>query len=234
MFALFRRTDETGHTAWLDFSYWEILGLIGWTYLAVCILYVPTRKIRWAPLGWLILFILFNALSLAKWITFGEHLPFYIWPFYTGAFVTITMAGVVTSNIFFREGPSRKLPWAAVFAVVLLVCGTVLLPLGVSKIRATPTWCLYSAGASVLIFTLLYWICDIKRHTRWAAFVKPAGSNTLLTYLLPDLFYFAVPLSFLPASVNQGALGVIRALVFTALMLAIASVLTKCKIRLQL
>jgi hypothetical protein len=81
---------------------------------------------------------------------------------------------------------------------------------------------------------LLYWICDIKRHTRWAAFVKPAGSNTLLSYLLPDLFYFAVPLSFSPASVNQGAPGVLRALVFTALMLAIAALLTKCKIRLQL
>ena len=150
----------------------------------------------------------------------------------------ITLSGVITSTIFFSEKLAvplhRKLLWALVFAAALLMAGTLLLPLGVSKIHATPTWCLYSAGASVLIFVLLYWICDLRRQTRWAAFVQPAGSNTLLTYLLPDLFYFAVPFSFWPSSVSHGAAGVFKALFFTALMLAIAALLTRCKVRLQL
>src|SRR5205823_13519603 len=65
MFAIFRRTTEDGHTAWIDTSYWEILGLIGWTYLAVCILYIPTRRWRWAPLAWPVALVLLNVLTSA-------------------------------------------------------------------------------------------------------------------------------------------------------------------------
>jgi heparan-alpha-glucosaminide N-acetyltransferase len=86
MFAIFRRTTENGHTAWIDISYWEILGLIGWTYLAVSILYIPTRRWRWASLAWFIALLLLNVLTSAKWITFPDRLPFYIWPFGSGAF----------------------------------------------------------------------------------------------------------------------------------------------------
>ena len=109
-----------------------------------------------------------------------------------------------------------------------------LTPLGISKIRATPTWCLYSAAASTLIFLLLYWLCDVKRQTAWASFVKPAGSNTLLTYLLPDLFYAALGTFYLSAALQRGAPGVIKALVFTALMLTLAAILTRLRVRLQL
>lgn len=230
MFVVFRRMDQSNQVAWLDFSYWEILGLIGWTYLSVCLLYIPTRRARWMPVAWLVLFTLLNALSAAGWL----HLPDGP-PIYNGGFVVMTMAGVVTATIFFgMAGGSlrKKLIRAAVFAVILLVLGTVLLPLGVSKIRATPTWCLYSAGASVFVFMLLYWTCDIKRKTRWAAFARPAGSNTLLTYLLPDLFYYALPASLIPEFF--GVAGAVKSAVFTALMLVLAALLTRLKVRLQL
>ncbi len=41
LFAIFRRSASNGQARWLDVSYWEILGLIGWTYLAVCLLLHP-------------------------------------------------------------------------------------------------------------------------------------------------------------------------------------------------
>ena len=98
------------------------------------------------------------------------------------------MAGVVTSIIFLGKHPWQNLRqkmWLALgFAVVTLAAAWILAPLGISKIRATPTWCLASVGASVLCFMLLYWICDVKGKTGWAFFVKSAGENTLLTYLL--------------------------------------------------
>ncbi len=238
MFLIFRRTTQSGHIAWLDFSYWEILGLIGWTYLAICIVYIPTRRWKWAPWLWFVLFALLNILSSAHWIAFSEALPFYVWPFNTGAFCLITTAGIIVSSIFlthdFASTVRAKAGWAFGCAALFFLAGWLLTPLGISKIRATPTWCLYCAGASTLTFLLLYWICDIKRHTAWAAFVKPAGSNTLLTYLLPDLFYVAVGTSYLSAAWQQGLPGVVKALVFTALMLALAALLTRLKIRLQL
>ena len=76
------------------------------------------------------------------------------------------------------------------FALLALAAGWLTVPLGISKIRATPAWTLWNIGAAVLAFALLYWICDQWRKTRWAALVHPAGANTLLTYLLPDTWYF--------------------------------------------
>ncbi len=238
MFLIFRRTTHSGAVAWLDFSYWEILGIIGWTYLAVCLVYVPTRKWKWSPWLWFAVFAALNIVSSAHWLSFPDHLPFYLWPFSNGAFCLLVCSGMVVSTIFLRPNfaPSlrSKTFWAAGTAIFFLLAGFLLTPLGISKIRATPTWCLYSAAASTLIFLLLYWLCDVKRHTAWASFVKPAGSNTLLTYLLPDLFYAALGTSYLSAALQRGAPGVIKALVFTALMLTLAAILTRLRVRLQL
>jgi predicted acyltransferase len=126
---------------------------------------------------------------------------------------------------------------ALAFAVAMLGAAGLLTPLGISKIRATPTWCLASAGASVLAFMALYWICDVKSRTAWAAFVKPAGENTLLTYLLPDIYGFLTALAgftYFETHFRAGMPGVVRSAVFTLLILAIASLLTRWRIRLHL
>jgi heparan-alpha-glucosaminide N-acetyltransferase len=119
------------------------------------------------------------------------------------------------------------------FAGVVLVAGWILTPLGISKIRATPSWCLYSVGSSVLLFAALFWICDVKGRTGWAAFVKPAGANTLLTYLIPDFYYSAFG-GLLGRHFETGWPGVARSVVFTGVILAAAAALTKWKVRLQL
>jgi heparan-alpha-glucosaminide N-acetyltransferase len=238
-FALFRRTTPEGRTAWIDGSYPEILGLIGYTYLAVAILYISTRGRTWAPLGWTAgLLALCTVLSRQQ---LELRLPLYLWPIGSGALASTAMAGIVTSTIFFGEHRWRSLRQrmilAAGFAAASLLAAWLLTPLGISKIRATPTWCLYSIGASVLSFAMLYWICDIKHKTEWAKFAHSAGANTLLTYLLPDFYYFITALagfSFVDRHFNSGATGVARAAVFTSLMLALSIVLTRARIRLQL
>ena len=48
MFAIFRHTANPGTLPGSRFSYPEILGLIGYTYFAVAILYIPTRRWLWA------------------------------------------------------------------------------------------------------------------------------------------------------------------------------------------
>ena len=241
MFALFCRTTHEGHAAWIDGSYPEILGLIGYSYLAVCILYIPTRRWLWAPILWFSLLVTLCALSTAKLIGFPGHLPLYFWPFGNGAMSCITMAGIITSSIFLAgdrwHNARRTMPLAITFGLLMLAVGRVLEPLGISKIRATPTWCLYSIGASILLFTALYWICDVKKWTAWAFFVRSAGSNTLLTYLLPDLWYFllaSIGVSYFDTHFNMGWAGVVKSVIFTLLMLAVSAAFTKSKIRLQL
>jgi heparan-alpha-glucosaminide N-acetyltransferase len=243
MFAIFRRTTPDGPAAWIATSYPEILGLLGWTYLAVCILYLATRRWHWAPVFWFVAMTALCVASTAKWIPFPRHLPLYIWPWGNGAMASIALAGVVTSSIFVN---SHGLRWntfrqksvvAILFSVATLFCGWLLTPLGISKIRATPTWCLYSIGCSVLLFTLLYWICDVRRAVRWAAFTRPAGENTLLTYLLPDFYFFiasACGFTYFAEHANSGLSGVLRCLIFTGLILALSALLTRWKLRLQI
>jgi heparan-alpha-glucosaminide N-acetyltransferase len=240
LFAVFRRTTHTGHVAWIDFSYPEILGLIALSYLAVAILYIPTRKWRWAPAVWFVLLIGLCVLSSAKILTFPDRIPLYFFPFGNGAMACIIMAGVITSWLFLDPGARRKPGRAMVLAVLLgllmLAAGWALTPWGISKIRATPTWSLYSIGAAILMFTLLYWVCDQKRWTSWAFFVYPAGSNTLTTYLLPDLWYFlsiVVGFAFLETHFATGWPAVVKTFGFTIFMLGLAWGLTKAKVRLQ-
>ena len=241
LLVIFRRTTAAGHAAWLDESYPEILGLIGYSYFASAILYIPTRRWAWAPAIWFVLLVALCAFSTAKWILFPRRLPLYVWPFSNGAMCCLILAGVVTTTIFLRPGnrltTQRATYLALGFSAAAFAVGRFLTPLGISKIRATPTWTLYCVGAAVLMFTLLYWVCDVKQCQRWAFFVRPAGSNTLLTYLLPDLWYFlsaVIGFTWLDTHFHVGWVGVTRTVVFTLLMLAIAGALTKAKVRLQL
>jgi heparan-alpha-glucosaminide N-acetyltransferase len=239
MFAIFRRVTPDGHVAWLDFSYAEILGIIGYTYFAVALLYIPTRRWLWAPFAWLAVLVAFNAACTSQGLL--RHVPLYVWPFHNGSSASIIMAGVVASTIFLGDhrlqALRQKILLGLTFGLSALIAGWFLTPLGISKIRATPTWCLYSIGAAALAFTLLYWICDVKKQTSWAAFVRPAGANTLLTYLIPDFYYFLIPLAgitYFETHFNFGWPGVIRSFVFTGVVLALAGVFTRLKVRLQL
>lgn len=240
LLALFRRATPGGQSAWLDFSYPEILGLIGLSYLAASILYIPTRRWKWASTVWFVLLAAFCALSAARMIEFHDRFPLYVWPFGNGSLPCIIMAGVVTSSLFLGAGPGRDprraMIVAACFGLLALAAGWALAPLGISKIRATPTWSLVSIGAAVLAFVLLYWICDVKQRVRWASLFRPAGSNTLTTYLLPDLWYFfsaVAGVTFVDAHFTVGWPAVVKTFAFTFFMLAAAWLTTKLKVRLQ-
>ena len=123
------------------------------------------------------------------------------------------------------------------FALLALAAGWLAVPLGISKIRATPAWTLWNIGAAMLAFTLLYWICDQWKKIRWAAPFHPAGANTLTTYLLPDAWYFvlgALNVAWFNTHLNFGWQGVARSMVFTFVMLGLAALLTRARVRLQL
>lgn len=245
MFAIFRHVPDHRHAhgggLWIDFSYPEILGLIGYTYFAVAVLYIPTRRWLWAPLACFLGLVAFNVLTAAKWITFPQRIPYYIWPFTNGAMAAIMFGGIVTSLIFLGahrwQSPKQRTILGLSFGILSLVAGWALTPLGISKIRATPTWSLYCIGAAALLFTALYWICDIKGHTRWALFVRPAGFNTLTTYLLPDLWYYilaAAGIRYFATHFNYGWPGTVESALFTAFILILSALLTRVGVRLRL
>ena len=213
--AIFRTTNPAGQVGWLDFHYWEILGLIGRVYLAACILYFPVRKSLWAPPA---IFVGLTALNVASRLgmpSLHKFVPYAVWPFDNGELPSIAFAGIVTYLIFFDERVAhtfrKKALLALAYAAVLFAGGWAFSYLGISKNAATPAWCLYCSGIGVALFLAIYWLVDVHGWRKWAAFARPAGSNTLLTYLLPDLYYFtlgATVAAVTPGSGWPGALAV--------------------------
>ena len=89
----------------------------------------------------------------------------------------------------------------------------------------------------MLMFAALYWICDVKGKTSWATLFRAAGSNTLLTYLLPDLWFFAMSafgITWYDTHFVVGSPAVVKTIVFTIGMLLIAWAMTRARLRLQL
>ena len=68
MYSLFRRTGQDGQIHWIDGSYPEILGLIGYAYFAVCLLYIPFRRWLIAPFLLFVALVTFNAVTTAPFI----------------------------------------------------------------------------------------------------------------------------------------------------------------------
>jgi len=67
--------------------------------------------------------------------------------------------------------------------------------------------------------------------------LKPAGSNPLLAYIMPDIAYALIGIlgiTFLSDYFGAGIVGIIRSFVFALLMLGITALATKFNIKLRL
>ena len=219
-------------------SWWGILGLIGWSYLYCSVLYILFKKKVPAMIIVFILFLTFNILSRAD--ALGSFS--FIWIVGNGCVPIMTMAGLLTSLILLKHKNDFK-PYTAmikimIFGVIMLIAGFILRPyFGISKIIGTPTWALYCSTIACVLFAFLYWLVDYKKISSWAVIVKPAGSNTLLTYLIPDIIYYLIWLfgiTFLSDYFGDGFVGIIRSIVFSFLVIGIAGILSRLKIKLQL
>jgi heparan-alpha-glucosaminide N-acetyltransferase len=241
--AVIYRSGSPADIQWMHTSWWGILGLIGWAYLAACTVYLCFSRQLAALMGMLGVFIalfigdashVFDAplYYMKQYILLGPHI---------GGHAMIATAGMIVS-VLFLEGspvmePSKRIRWIVVFGIMMMLAGYCFRPLyGISKNNATPSWCLYSAAFCCCAFALLYWVVDVKKYSRWAAFVRPAGANPLLAYILPDIVYALLALfgiQVLSQLFGDGAVGIIRSLVFSVAMVRLTAALYKAGIRLH-
>lgn len=235
---LFRKGEE-GALIGMTHSWWGILGLIGWAYFISVLIYWLFRDNFIAMVG---------ALALSIMITLGLkssnlELPAILsWLEGQGghfSHASLTLGGIVLSMLFLDQSPVQesgaRIRWILIMGLFFLIGGYFLRPLyGIGKIGATPTWAMYSSAICCFVYALVYWVADVKGHVRWANFLKPAGSNPLLTYIIPFIFYAAIGFRWLPDVLKEGIPGVIRSIIFSLAILGVAAVLTKWKVRLQL
>jgi heparan-alpha-glucosaminide N-acetyltransferase len=222
--------------------WWGILGLIGWAYLYSCIFYQLLK-------GNIILLIAMAAFCSAFYMV--SKLPavqsssgFHWMGSQAGnaAHTSVMLCGIVLSQIFFGERimATRRTRFlqAGAFLLALFIAGYLIRPYyKISKIYATPTWCLYSAGFCCIVFGFLYWLIDIKGKSKWTSFFKPAATNPLLTYIIPGIvfsFFMLCRITIFPNSLRYGIYGILWSLFFAVVVMYIAKGLNKLRIRMQL
>ena len=220
-------------------SWWGILGLIGWAYLLSAVVYLLFKDNIGALIGMLALFILIvvglqsEALNLPSFLTWLNSQALHF------AHASLTLAGIIFSLLFLQSTTTKtykeRINGMLIMGLFFLAGGYCLEPVGgISKLYATPSWALYSAAICCFLFPFFFWLVDLKGITRWANFLKPAGTNPLLTYILPFIFYAIFGLTYLPEAFNEGFLGVLRSILFSLFILGITSFLTKWRIMLKL
>ena len=249
----FRGKGEDGVVTWLQHSWWGILGMIGWTYLAGSLVFLASKGNRTVLAGAIgVMTALYvggrhGALDfLGPVNAFLGHGVGSIF----GSHTAIVTAGMLAGTVFLPGSdvtkPGDRIRFLSVLGLLLVLSGYVLRPLhGFSKIAGTESWTLATAGICCLAFLVFYVVLDVAGLRRAAGFLIPAGRNPLVAYLLPEQFVnilalvgavFSVDLGriFWPFAERGGLAGMLNAAVMTALILLLTTLLTRAKVVLKL
>ena len=226
--------------AWMTHQWWGILGLIGWSYLISASVYLACRA--------RLLVLLVAAAACIAFYALCHAFPSSAYPTWAdltdcGGLVcetSLTLLGVVTSLVFFarpgEHAPLRRFGQAAALMVACVVAGALLRPAyTISKIYASPSWCLYSAAICLLLFAALYAVVDLRGHSGWTRWLAPVATQPLVAYLIPfvvvgleDAFQVGFP-----GVLNDGVAGVAFCVVFVLFVWGATAFVTR-KVRLLL
>jgi heparan-alpha-glucosaminide N-acetyltransferase len=236
------RSGTPEKVGWMETGWWGILGLIGWGYLAAALVYLAAKDNLWKTGFFWLLFLALNILSELGMLSF---LNFFRPVF--GVLIGGSTPLIVVSGLFFTQ-ILRKTGFEHVkqFLIIGTASGLAVLAAGfvlrnwfiISKIKATPSWGLICIGVSILLFMLLYILIDVWGKTKWAAVFKPAGQNSLTTYLAPDILYHLIWMSGISVLFYKHSdfqwIVVSGSIVWAFAMVGFAAFLSKIGIRLKL
>jgi predicted acyltransferase len=226
--------------AWMTHQWWGILGLIGWSYLIAASAHLAGRGrvvvLLAATAACVAVYALCHAFAAASYPNWADLTD-------CGGLVcesSLTLLGVVTSLVFFarpgERSPRRRFVHALALIVACVVAGALLRPAyTISKIYASPTWCLYSAAICIALFAALHALVDLRGQSRWVRWLAPVAAQPLVAYLIPfvvvaleDAFQVAFP-----DVLNHGVAGLSFCVLFVVFVLGATALVTR-KVRLQL
>ncbi len=239
LLAIYRSNSESGYN-WIEPHWWGILGLIAWSYLICSIVQLYAgRSLLTIVLAWAAL-VLFNLSGFAPGLESFGSIRDYIPIVGGGSLPALTMAGCFVSVLYLHQkqkaSPFPFLGTLVGLGLACIVIGFLLRPWGgISKIQATPSWTHICTGIALLAFAILYYIADVRKLTRWASFIKPAGVATLTCYLLPYVIYPAIGASGieLPNSMKTAPLGLATSMAFACCVVFGTGLLNRLRIRLR-
>lgn len=227
----------------LEFGWWGILGLIGWSYLITTLAYlICRREMKWVIVA-TILALLLCMLNCSKMIPQDWFARNIILSFVPEGWSSpaLCMSGLAASMIMQhyknQDAHTRLILVFLVIGFLMLLAGIVSHSYWIiSKIQGTPTWVFFCLAIYFPLMACFYWLFDMKGKTSWTWLIAPAGTATLTCYLLPYLWY---PLRDtchwnLPESVWYGLLGIIISLVYSLVIIQLARGLERMNLAVKL
>lgn len=236
------RSGQPENCGWLVTGWWGILGLIGWGYLVSAFTYILCRDSIIKTSVVILFFLAVNMLSEWNLLGFLDPVSPVLGIIIEGNVPLIVLTGLLAGIII------KKMPAAEYKKIILIFIGlgVLCLILGfflrnwfiISKIRATPSWGMICTGISFLVFIILYWLVDVKKKSRWAAIVNPAGRYSLTTYLAPDILYHLIWMSGIQILIyKQSAeplIVVAGSLLWALMMVGVTALLARLNITLKI
>jgi predicted acyltransferase len=239
------RAKQGDATLWLTSRWWGIIGIIGWAYLVSAFVWLACRNHGAAIMGAFGLSIALNiglrSGMLGWWNALVDAAHGWLPSLQFGAFASMVLAGMAVATLFRSASQAttagRRIAWTLAFGAGFAAAGLLLRPLwGIHKNDATPSWILCSMGIACAAYAFLYWLVDVKKIARWTTLIAPAGSNTLLMYMLPYVFYSVLAVlgvDYLQTHFCEGWAGVARSAVVAVSLVGATALLTRSGIRLK-
>ena len=235
------RGESNGTIGTFGTKWWGILGLIGWSYLTAGLITIFSKNNFLIILSAWIFFALLSMVFHAGLIPDDSFIHFIPNAILGGTLTGLTMGGVLTTFIFrhFRKNNDNvKITLALLgFAGLLIILSVLTRPYWkLAKLGATPAWLFLCSAFTVIGFVVIYWLCDVKRKAHWFNFIKPAGTDTLLCYLIPYFLYAifrAVHLQW-PEFIITGGVGLLKSMGIALICVYITGLLNKVGVRLKL
>ena len=235
------RGEEHGVITTFAPKWWGILGLIGWSYLAAGLVTVFSKNNFIVILSAWIFFALLSMGFKAGFVPRDSFINFIPNAILGGTLTGLAMGGVLTTIIFryFRKkNDNVKLTLTLLgFAGLLIIFSVLTRPYWkLAKLGATPAWLFLCSAFTIIGFVVIYWISDVNRKANWFNFIRPAGTDTLLCYLIPYFLYAifrAVHLHW-PDFIITGGIGLLKSLGIALICVYITGLLNRAGVRLKL
>jgi len=242
VFLVFRfRSGQMVNNGSLITSWWGILGLIGWGYLVSALLYLALRDNILNTIVALLFFLTLNILSKLELLDSLNSVKPILGVIIEGNVPFIVISGLLTTLVLKKMSAnfSKTIITIVLIGIFCFIAGFVLRKwFIISKNMATPSWGFICNGISMILFALLYWIIDIKKRTKWTFFLKPAGENSLTTYLAPDIIYYLIWSTGIPVLIYKQSeiplIVIAGSLLWAMLMVGLTALLVRFNIKLKL
>jgi heparan-alpha-glucosaminide N-acetyltransferase len=222
-------------------GWWGFLGLIGWGYLVAAFTYVIFRD-SVVKTAIVTAFFLGLTIFMGRYmVSIPEIVRSVFGVILDGTVPFIVLSGLVAGLIIKKiptTEPGKVTGLVAAMGILYLAAGFLLKKWFIMPVMTgIPAQPLIICGISVLVFSLFYWVTDVKMLSGWMGWIRPAGENSLMAFLISNFIGYLIVSSGYPVLVyklsSSPIIVVAGSLVWSLLMIGLTSLMLRLKIKIK-